>query len=201
MRAQSIRSTDGRRPCRRRPVVTLLLLAVGLLATGVLPLVARADHVRPVPNDDPAAVVEAYAAAVNAGDLEGILALYANDAVHIALPTPDGSAGVCLGKEQFRLFYEQSVANRDRLAVVEDTLTVTGDRVTFVARLASDPWRKLGLESLEANVEAIVVDGRFTTHVVMLTPGSVRALLSALGTIPTPPAGTEPVSEPHHGPL
>ncbi len=198
MRAQSVRSTDGRRPCRRRPVVTLLLLAVGLLATGVLPLVARADHVRPVQNDDPAAVVEAYAAAVNAGDLAAILALYANDAVHIALPTADGSAGVCLGKEQFRLWYEQSVANQDRLAVVEDTLTVTGDRVTFVARLASDPWRKLGIETLEADVEAVVADGRFTSHVVMLAPGSVRALLTALGTIPGAPAGAEPVSEPQH---
>ncbi len=161
---------------------------------------ARADHVRPVPNNDPAAVVEAYAAAVNAGDLAAILALYADDAVHIALPTADGSAGVCLGKAQFRLWYQQSLANGERLEVVEDSLTVAGDRVTFLARLTSDPWRKLGLGSLEANVEAVVVDGRFTTHVVMLTPGSVRELLTALGTIPTPPAGTEPVSEPHHGP-
>ncbi len=124
----------------------LLLIAAGILAMPAFARSARADHVRPVPNNDPAAVVEAYAAAVNAGDLAAILALYADDAVHIALPTADGSAGVCLGKAQFRLWYQQSLANGERLEVVEDSLTVAGDRVTFLARLTSDPWRrKLGL--------------------------------------------------------
>ena len=138
---------------------------------------------------DPAAVIEAYVAAVNAGDLEGILALYADDAVHIALPTPDGSAGVCLGKEQFRMWYEQSVADGDRVEVEDGTLAFDGNRVTFVARLTSDPLRELGIETLEANTEAVVVDGRITSHVVMLTPASVRALLTARGTIPAAPAG------------
>src|SRR5687767_11837085 len=45
-------------------------------------------------NDGPAAVIDAYIGAVNAGDLDAILALYADDAVHIFLPAPDESAGV-----------------------------------------------------------------------------------------------------------
>ena len=55
---------------------------------------AHGDHAMmptrfaPSSDADPAAVVEAYIAAANAGDLEAILALYDDDAFHIALPSP-----------------------------------------------------------------------------------------------------------------
>ena len=184
---------------QRRYVAGLLLLAVGLFAAAAFPLVGGAGQARAAQGNDPAAVVEAYIAAVNAEDLAGILALYADDAVHVALPTADGSAGVCIGKEQFRLFYEQGIANKDELEVVDGTLTVAEDRVTFVARMASDPWRELGIEALEGNAEAVIEDGRIAAHVVMLTPESVRELLTAFGTIPTP-TGSEQQSAPgpHH---
>ncbi|MBA3517605.1 MAG: nuclear transport factor 2 family protein [Rhizobiales bacterium] len=193
MNAKSIRLVDSlhlHRPRtrsatqRRWPVFAPLLIAVGLLMLPAFVLPTRADHVQPIEGSDPAAVVAAYVAAVNARDLEGILALYTDDAVHVALPTPDGSAGVCRGKEQFRMFYEQGVANGDQIEMVDGTLAVADDRVSFLSRLASDPWRELGVETLEATTEAVVVDGQITTHVVMLTPASVRELLAALGTIP-----------------
>ncbi|MCD6033410.1 MAG: SnoaL-like domain, partial [Thermomicrobiales bacterium] len=111
-------------------------------------------------SDDPGTVIEAYLAAVNAGDLESILALYADDAVHIFLPTPDGSAGVCLGKEQFRMWYEQSLANRDRVELEDGTLAVDGNQATYLTRISSEPWRTLGLESLVAKADLVVIDGR-----------------------------------------
>jgi uncharacterized protein (TIGR02246 family) len=195
MSAETVRSAAGAVARRLPSAFAPLLLVAALLAA--VPLAARADHVRPVPSG-PAAVVAAYAAAVNAGDLGAILALYADDAVHVALPAAEGS-GVRVGKEQFRLFYEQGIANGDRVEVVAGTLAVAGDRVAFVARLASEPWRALGIEQLEANAEAVVQGGRITTHVVMLTPGSARALLTARGAIPGAPAGDAPeaVQRPH----
>jgi hypothetical protein len=129
-----------------------------------------------VSSDDPAAVIEAYLAAVNTGDLEAILALYADDAVHIFLPTPDGSAGVCLGKEQFTTWYEQSLANSDRVELEDGTLAVDDNQATFLAQISSEPWRKLGLETLTAKADLVVIDGRIMTHVVTLTPESVRQL-------------------------
>jgi ketosteroid isomerase-like protein len=134
--------------------------------------------------DDPAALIEAYMAAVNSGDLEAILALHDDDAVHIFLPTPDGSAGVCRGKGEFRMWYEQSVANGDRVEVEEGSLAVEGNQAAFVARVASDPWRKLGLETLRAQTSIVLVDGRIMTHIATLTPESVRRLLAAGGTTP-----------------
>jgi ketosteroid isomerase-like protein len=135
-----------------------------------------------VASDDPAAVIEAYLAAVNAGDLEAILALYADDAVHIFLPTADGSAGVCLGKAQFTMWYEQSLANGDRVELEDSTLAVDGNQATCLTQISSEPWRKLGLETLEAKADLVVIDGRIMTHVVTLTPESVRTLQTARGT-------------------
>jgi ketosteroid isomerase-like protein len=133
-------------------------------------------------SDDPALVIEAYLAAANAGDLEAILALYDDDAFHIALPSPDGSAGVCVGKEQFRMWYEQSLANGDRVELEDGSLAVDGNQATFVARLSSERWSKLGVEALDAHSEIVVIDGRIMTHVVLLTPESVRLLQAAGGT-------------------
>lgn len=171
---------------RQWPFLTTLLIAVALVALPLFSLFGGAGQTRAAPSDDPAAVIAAYIAAVNADDLEAILALYSDDAVHMALPTPDGTAGICRGKEQFRLFYEQGVANRDRIEVEDGTLVVVGDQITFSARLASDPWRKLGIESLESTAEAVVVDGQITSHVVMLSPGSARELLTVLGAMTMP---------------
>jgi hypothetical protein len=133
-------------------------------------------------SNDPSAVIDSYIAAVNDGDLEAILDLYADDAVHIFLPTPDGSAGVCLGKAQFRMWYEQSLANGDRVEIDDGTLAAHGNQATFLARITSDPWRDLGLKALEAHSDLVVIDGRIITHVVMLTPESVRKLQAARGT-------------------
>lgn len=132
-------------------------------------------------SEDLAELIDAYVAAVNAGDLGEILSIYNDDAFHIMLPSADGSAGVCVGKEQFRMWYEQSMANGDGVEVADGTLALDGNQATFVARLTSEPWRKMGIEALEATSEIVVIDGRIMTHVVALTPDSVRLLQSAQG--------------------
>jgi hypothetical protein len=173
---------------RRAALRGMGVAAVAALAIGLPERIrAHAQHgvesarFAPDSGDDPAAVLVSYVEAVNAGDLEAILALYDDDAFHIALPSPDGSAGVCAGKEQFRMWYEQSVANGDRIEVEEDTLAVNNNQATFVALLSSVPWQDLGVEALEATSEIVVIDGRIMTHVVLLTPDSVRQLQAARG--------------------
>ena len=163
----------------RRQLFAPFLMAIGLLAIAAPVFCGGLSQTRAAAADDPAALIEDYVAAVNAGDLEAILALYDDDAFHIALPSADGSAGVCVGKEQFRMWYEQSLANGERMTVDEDTITINGNQATFVARLSSEPWGKLGVETLEATSEIVVIDGRIMTHVVALTPESVRELQAA----------------------
>ena len=101
--------------------------------------------------------------------------------MEISLPTPDGSGGVCLGKANFRMWYEQSLANGDRVELEDGTLAIDGNQATFLAQISSAPWRTLGLESLEAKTDLVVIDGRIATHLVTLTPDSVRTLRAARG--------------------
>jgi ketosteroid isomerase-like protein len=163
----------------RRHFLAPFLLAVGLLAISTPLFFGGLSQARAAEADDPAALIKDYVAAVNAGDLEAILALYNDDAFHIMLPSVDGSAGVCVGKEQFRMWYEMSLANGERMTVDDDTIAIDGNQATFVSRLTSEPWSKLGVETLEATSEIVVIDGRIATHVVALTPESVRALQAA----------------------
>lgn len=184
---QNHRSTEVGNPVSRR-VALHGLAAAGLAAVlaARLPIQVAADHMHPdaaarlaLALDDPAALIEAYVAATNVGDLEAILALYNDDAFHIVLPSPDGSAGVCVGKDQFRMWYEQSLANGDRIAVDDDTVAVDGNQASFIAHLSSEPWRQLGVKTLYATSEIVVIDGRIMTHVMVLTPDSVRQLQAA----------------------
>ena len=159
-------------------------LAVGLPSR----VSAHGDHqmttaqFAPTSGDDPASVVAAYIAAANGGDLEQILALYDDDAFHIHLPSADGSPGVCVCKEQFRMWYEQSLAHGERVALEEASVAVDGNQASFLVKITSEPWSKLGLEALEAHSEIVVIDGRIATHVVLMTPESVRQLQAARGT-------------------
>jgi hypothetical protein len=79
------------------------------------------------------------------------------------------------------MWYEQSLANGDRVELEDGSLAVDGNQATFLARITSEPWRELGLEALEAHSEVVVVDGRIMTHAVLLTPESVRQLQAARG--------------------
>lgn len=191
LRSESARSALSRRATLRG------LGGAGLAAlTAGLPGRATASKHHQVANalsgpgvrDDLAALIDAYVTAVNAGDLAAILSLHADEAVHIFLPTPDGSAGVCHGKDQFRMWYEQSVANGDRVEVVEGTLAVDDNQAAFLTRIASTPWRDLGLEALEASAQIVVIDGQIMTHVVTLTPESVGRLQRARETAAVPAA-------------
>ena len=182
LRAEPVpRALSRRTTLRGLGGVGLAALTLGLpgRATATTHYRATLASIAPSVSDDPAALIDAYVAAVNAGDLEAILALHADEAVHIFLPTPDGSAGVCRGKDQFRLWYEQSVANGDQVEVVEGTLAVDGNQAAFLSRIASNPWRDLGLEALEASAQIVVIDGQIMTHVVTLAPDAVRRLQSA----------------------
>jgi hypothetical protein len=179
---------EEKRTMPRRHSRSLVLSVLALL---VMPGVvgARATHAQ---TSDPAAVVEAYIAAANAHGVDAVLAVYAPDAVHVVMPPPPNSSGIYVGHDQIRTFYEGTVANNDHLEVVAGTLRVEGNTVTYVKRVGSDPWRKLGLETLDLNIYAVVKDGKFTTYIAMMTPESVARLFAALGIIATgtPPAGT-----------
>ena len=112
---------------------------------------------------DPVAVIQAFDAAWNAGDLEKAMAFFADDAVVTQLPPPpDG--GVYRGKEQIRRWAEPQIPgfhvdSRDRQA--------SGETVTWTAQVIFDLLRQMGFsQPVEARCEAVVCDGKIASWTV-----------------------------------
>ncbi len=135
----------------------------------------------PVSRDDPAAVIKDYVAAVNAGDLDGILALYADDAVHIFLPTADARPGSVWARTSSACGTSRAwpTATRSNSRTAPSPLTATRPRSSPTSRVNHGPssgWRRW-----KPDTEMVLIDGRIMTHVVVLTPESVRKLQAARG--------------------
>lgn len=108
---------------------------------------------------DPAAVMDAYTAAINAHDVEAALAYVADDAVY------NRPTGQFTGKEQIRGFIESLIARNVRVELVGER-QVQGDRVTWTSRVfLSDPENPDGppLEIVN-NSESVVQNGKIVSH-------------------------------------
>ena len=156
----------------------LLITAALALALAVGALVATTRGVSSQ-GTDPASVVQAYIRAVNAHNVDAVLAVYADDAVHEVIPPPPGAQSVYIGKAQIRQFYQQTVVNHDHLEVV-GTPHVVGDKVMYTKRIASDSFRRLGLATVDASIVAIVQGAKFTSYTAAVTPDSLAKLHAAI---------------------
>jgi ureidoacrylate peracid hydrolase len=118
---------------------------------------------RGTPAADPLAVVEALDAACNAGDLEGVMGLFARDAVVTQQPAPpDG--GVYCGTEQIRAWFAPQLSG---FHVDSHERQAHGERVTWKASMIADMLRQMGInEPVEASAEAVVRDGKIASFSV-----------------------------------
>jgi hypothetical protein len=102
---------------------------------------------------DPAAVMDAYTAAINAGDVEGALKFVAEDAVY------DRPAGQFQGKEQVRGFVEGLIARQAKVELLGER-QVDGERVSWSSRVTlTNPD-----QVLMNNSESIVRNGLIVMH-------------------------------------
>lgn len=125
----------------------------------------------------PAALVEAFDAALNARNVEGVVALFAEDG---AIKT---QTGTYTGTAQIRAYIQQIVAQNFQFTLV-GSRQVTGDTETHRARVTYDDLRRLGLGSLEAVAEVTVQGSKIKTFSVSLTPESLARLQAATGGAP-----------------
>jgi limonene-1,2-epoxide hydrolase len=108
---------------------------------------------------DPAAVMDAYTAAINAHDVEAALSYVADDAVY------DRSVGAFNGKEEVRGFI-QGIIDRNVHVELIGERTVDGERVTWQSRVMLDDPANPGGPQIEVrnNSESIVRDGKIVMH-------------------------------------
>jgi ketosteroid isomerase-like protein len=110
---------------------------------------------------DPAAVVKAMDAACNAGDIEGVMALFADDAVLESPQEPRLSEGKQAIREWFQpqMLHEQ-VESRNH--------HVTGEMVTWQSTLSGDIVKQMGLDSVDTIATAGVRDGKISSFVLQI---------------------------------
>jgi LPXTG-motif cell wall-anchored protein len=120
---------------------------------------------------DPLKVMEAYDLALNEGNVDGALALFADDAV---LTTQQGQL---VGKEQIWTWLERVVAQNSRVEPVNRQ--VNGAKVTWQSNFFRKDIATLSNEPLAANAEAVVEAGKIKSFSSILTDEAQAKLAAA----------------------
>lgn len=109
--------------------------------------------------------------ALNAGDLDGAMALVADDAVLTLIPPPEGLDGVFIGKEAIRDWYEGLVADHGHADFSD---VVTSDTRTSVTLIwSSDLFEDMGVSPITFDGTAIVQEGQVKALVWVFTLDTV----------------------------
>jgi ketosteroid isomerase-like protein len=130
------------------------------------------------PPADPEAVVNALFTAENANDPEAAVALFAPDAV-VTLPT-----GVLQGTDAIRAWQTELAAGNFHANV--DSMESVGITVSATGSVEWDPFRSLGLESLDSTWDIGVEGGRIRTFTFTFTPEAAAAFQAALAGAQSP---------------
>ena len=153
-------------PLGKKLLITLMAFAVTL----ALPLALYAQET------DTVAVVTAMYEALNAGDIDAFMALYAEDAIIDIVPF-----GTHSGHEEIRAWAEGLIELNAEMEL--EILQVDGDRVTVKSWYADDDWRALGIV-LEAVEELTVQDGKISVDTWITTDETLAEVQAAMATLP-----------------
>jgi hypothetical protein len=150
-------------------ILEAILLAGLLLLSGCA---ASAPTATPIPTPAPDSVALKLAEVVNARDLDGALALYADDAVvHSGGPEP------FVGKAEIQGWLEDMIADNFKIEI--EILEVSGDKVIEKDTMTMDSVSALGISSLTGVSEITVQGGQITALNFTFSEESLAQLQSA----------------------
>jgi hypothetical protein len=164
---------------RKKLLIAMTAFAVML----ALPLAVCAQET------DPVAVVTAMYDALNAGDIDAFLALYAEDAIIEIVPF-----GAHTGHEEIRMWAEGLMELNADMEL--EVLQVDGNVVTAKSWYSDDDWRAMGIV-LEAVEELTVEDGKITVDTWVTTDETLAEVEAAMAALPE----TGRVATPTYTPL
>ena len=159
---------------------TRLIAITTLVLVLALPVALHAQEA------DPAAVVNAAMDAWNAGDVDALKALFADDAVAYFPDWGDTETGA----EEIGAWIEDLVAAN--FVIEPESIEVEGDTVTVVAKVWADPTRALGIAPLVTTDVYTVQDGQITSQTSTLTEESSAKLMAAMAALPETGGATFP---------
>jgi hypothetical protein len=144
------------------------------------------------------ATVLAMVERLNAGDVEGSLAYFADDAMGYIVGLPPTGMEVYKGKEQIRSLWKDSASNHFQWEV--EITGVSGNEVFVRAKTWHDFTRELGVAPLEWLDIYEVEDGKITIYSTTISEEALARLKPALAEVMPPeptaaPSSETPVSE------
>ena len=137
----------------------------------LLTLVSMSPPAALAQGTDPGAVVTAFDTALNAGNVEAALGLFAPDGVVTT------QTATYRGTQQLRTLLQELVD--EHFQFQSSNRQVTGDTETHTAQVSTDDWRGLGVAPLEARAEVVVRSGKIVAFTVTYTPASLARLQAA----------------------
>jgi hypothetical protein len=150
------------------------LIAITALALAIaLPTALNAQET------DPLSVVEAWAQAMNAYDIEAALSLLTDDAFIKLVPPPmEGHDGVFRGKEEIRAWWER-LYGLNSVGEVSDC-QVDGETVTCMLTYTDDELKSIGIDSIDNEFLVVVQDGKLQTYTATMTSESTEEIQAAM---------------------
>ncbi len=179
--------------------LTLVFLFLGLAVAGCAttasqpaPTQTAAPQATPTENPN-AAIVLDLSARLTAGDVEGSLAYFADDAMGYIVGLPLTGMEVYAGKDQLRALWEDSVSNHFEWEV--EITRVDGNEVYVRAKTWHDFTRQLGVAPLEYNDVYEIQDGKVTVYGTTITEEALDRFKPAFAEVMPPPEAPTPSSE------
>jgi hypothetical protein len=184
-----------------RVAVLLVVLALGLTGCSqtveVAPVLTSTSATESQPQTN-SEIITAMVTRMNAGDVEGSLAYFADDAVTYIIGLPPTGMEVYAGKEQIRTLWQDNVANHFQWEV---NITSTNDNIVYVkAKTWHDFTRQLGVAPLEYVDVYEMKNGKIITYGTTITADALAEFKPAFAEFvpPEEPAALsteQPVSE------
>ncbi len=142
------------------------------VAAIILLVLSVVSQITEAQNPDPASVLKRYVEALNAGDLDTALALWAEDGV---ITSTRGRRNA--GHESLRQFIQRNISRK--IKQEPEAVQTVGDRVTWINRESNESYRKLNVAPVQQNSEIVVRGGKIKTWVNYFPSGEITRIEEA----------------------
>lgn len=180
----------------QRLFLFLVVFLVALLVAGCAVQAEEppAAEVAADPPEPISAAVVGYAERLSAGDLEGTLAFFEDDAKMYLLGLPPTGTEIYNGKDQIKAMLADNIANHFKMEV--EVLSVVDDVVTARTTTWHDFTREIGVAPVEATGIYVIKEGKIATEAWHVSEGSLAKIKAALAEMmpPQPEEPAEPAS-------
>jgi hypothetical protein len=170
-----------------RIAILAVILAIGMAGCGKE--VVATPTALPLPKTDTATeTVQAMIASMNAGDLDGTMSYFADNARAYFYGLPPTGTEIYLGKEKIRPVFAENITGHFQWESAIDS--ENGGLVYAHAKTWHDFTRQIGVAPVEATEIFEVKDGKIQSYVWTISDTSLAKLKAALAEMPAEAAPT-----------